>query len=141
MDIPAALTALSPAITVVKQLKEIDLKVDEATFKLNIAEATAALAQAKLELLDAQEVIRAKDRELAELRGAMKFRSDNLTRHKGLSYEQKDGKPIGVPYCPSCEDEGQHIRLVHFFAEPGMPWKCPKCKVDMQSPDLFTEEE
>lgn len=122
-----------------KQLNEIDARVDEASFKLKIAEVTAALAEAKLGLVDAQEALRAKDAELSALRDRLKFKAEETTSYKGLTYDAVDGKPVGAPYCPLCEAQGKFIRLVEYVALPGHPWKCPACKADFQWPHRFSD--
>lgn len=137
MDLPGALTGISTALTIVKQLNEIDARVDESTFKLKIAELTAALAEAKLGLVDAQEALREKDQELSSARAKLKFKAEETTRYKGMTYDIKDGEPAGVPYCPVCEADGTFIKLVHYTTTAGLPWKCPKCKADMQSVSTF----
>jgi hypothetical protein len=68
MDIASGLSAASAAITIAKDLREIDRSVDEATFKLKIAELTEALADTKIALSDARNKISEKDGELHELR-------------------------------------------------------------------------
>jgi hypothetical protein len=57
MDIASGLSAASAAITIAKDLREIDRSVDEATFKLKIAELTEALADTKIALSDARNKI------------------------------------------------------------------------------------
>lgn len=139
MDIPGALTGISTALSIVKQLNEIDSRVDEASFKLKIAEATSALAEAKLGLVDAQEALRAKDAELSDLRRKLQFKAEETTSYKGMTYDAVDGKPVGAPYCPLCEAQGKYIRLVEYINVSGQPWKCPACKADFQWPARFTD--
>ena len=50
MDIVGGLTAASLALGLVKDLRDIDLSVDEATFKLKIADLTFALADTQIAL-------------------------------------------------------------------------------------------
>lgn len=128
MDIPSALSGVSTALTIVKQLNDIDKQVDEAGFKLRIAEATSALAEAKLGLIDAQEELRLKDREISDLKERLKYRAENLVDHKGYRYSSVEGKPVGDPLCPICEETGSHIKLTRMIALPGQPMMCPKCK-------------
>lgn len=137
MDIPGALTGISTALTIAKQLKEIDARIDESTFKLKIAELTAALAEAKLGLIDAQEALREKDAELSTVHAKLKFKAEETTRYEGMTYDVINGEPIGVPYCPVCVEAGVFITLVQHLIDPGMPWKCPKCKADMQNVSTF----
>ena len=127
LDIPGALSGVSTALTIVKQLNDIDKKVDEAGFKLRIAEATAALAEAKLGLIDAQEEIKSKDREIAELKAGFKRKEETVER-KGFRYRaDKEGNPIGHAFCPVCMEAGSFIPMNEAH-EAGRPTKCPKCK-------------
>ena len=54
MDIVGGLSAASLALGLVKDLRDIDRSVDEATFKLKISELTFALADTQIALSDAK---------------------------------------------------------------------------------------
>jgi hypothetical protein len=54
MDLIGGLTAARLAIDLVKDLRAIDRTVDEATFKLKLADLTSALADTQLALSDAK---------------------------------------------------------------------------------------
>lgn len=64
MDLLSGLSAASTAIGIAKDLREIDRSVDEAGFKLKLAELTSALADTKLALTDAKEIIARLESEL-----------------------------------------------------------------------------
>jgi len=75
MDIMSGLSAASTAIGIVKDLRALDRSIDDATFKLKIAELSAALAdtqvalsEAKAELSEKDETIRGLERIIAELK-------------------------------------------------------------------------
>jgi len=57
MDLLSGLSAASTAISIAKDLREIDKSVDEATYKLKLAELTEALVDAKLALSEAKEQV------------------------------------------------------------------------------------
>lgn len=137
MDIPGALSGVSTALTIVKQLNDIDKQVDEAGFKLRIAEATSALAEAKLGLIDAQEELRLKGREINDLKGLLKYRVENLVDYRGYRYASSESQPIGAPFCPVCEETGSHIKLTRMLATPGQPLVCPKCKSNHGNVETF----
>ena len=68
MDLISGLAAVSQAVQLVKDIKGIDRSVDEAAFKLKLAELTVALADTKIALSDAKVTILQKDEELNELK-------------------------------------------------------------------------
>lgn len=67
MDIISGLTAAKLAVDLAKDLREIDRSVDEAAFKLKLADLTSALADAQVALSDAKLSINAKDEQIAGL--------------------------------------------------------------------------
>jgi hypothetical protein len=128
MDIPTALTAISTALKIAKDLQEIDKGLAEADLKLKIAELTTALADAKLGIVDVQETIAEKDAEIGRLRRSFEIRAATVERN-GFKYDVKeDGNPTGRPYCSRCEVmDGVMIRLSTSYKE-GKPLQCPQCK-------------
>ncbi|SEN79899.1 hypothetical protein SAMN05216227_102531 [Pseudorhodobacter antarcticus] len=64
MDLIQGLAAASAAIGIAKDLREIDRGVDEASYKLKIAELISALADTKIALADAKEKITSLEAEL-----------------------------------------------------------------------------
>ncbi|NEK36296.1 hypothetical protein [Rhizobium leguminosarum] len=128
MDVTGTLTAIGTALSVVKQLTEIDAHFDKADLKLKVAEITSALAQAKLGLVDAEEVIRAKDSEIKKLWDQLKYKAENTTRLDSMLYDTEDGQPVGRPYCPVCEEKGSLIKIIQDLVGPGRLFNCPKCK-------------
>ena len=68
MDLAQGLTAASTALSIVKQLRELDAKFDAATFKMAIADLTEALADTKIALSEAKELLAQRDTEMRALR-------------------------------------------------------------------------
>lgn len=66
MDLISGLQAASTAIGIAKDLREIDRGVDEASFKLKLAELNIALADTKTSLAEAKEVVSSLERRLEE---------------------------------------------------------------------------
>jgi hypothetical protein len=128
MDVMIALTGLSHAIGLTKQLYDIGKSIDEATFKLRVAEIQNSLADSKLALSDLRDQIHEKDRVIRELRESFAFR-EQMIEHQGYRYEAQAGKPVGLPFCPICASSGNIVRLTR----PGnnsYESKCPKCKAE-----------
>ena len=114
MPIVETLTAISTGLKIAKDLREIGKSIDEATFKLKIAELTEALADAKAELVAVQEELSAKDAEISRLKEAAKFRAEETVTKDGLLYQREADNTVAMyPFCPRCQaKEGLFIRLM-----------------------------
>ena len=97
MDIIGGLTAARLAVNLAKDLREIDRSVDEATFRLKLAELTSALADAHVALSEAKLELNKKDAETRSL-------SDELR-------ELKEGA-----ICPKCRKGNLEIIESHPLA-------------------------
>ncbi|NEJ20085.1 hypothetical protein GR247_07865 [Rhizobium leguminosarum] len=128
VDITATLAVLGQAIGIAKDLREIDKGLDAGEFKAKMAELYASLADVKMALADAQEELRAKDKDIAELRGNFEKRAE-LVEREGYKYEKgTNGEPQGYPFCPRCEQNlGRFYRLAQMAGARG-DCKCPECK-------------
>ena len=67
MDVIGGLTAVSQAIGIAKELKQIDRTIDDASFRLKIADLIESLAETKIALADAKEEIAKHKREIRKL--------------------------------------------------------------------------
>ncbi len=83
-EIVTGISAAKQAAELVKELRDIDRSVDEATFKLKLAELTEALADTKIALSEA------------------KIRIDELEKANS-DYEAKLANSIPIGICPKCE--------------------------------------
>lgn len=128
--IPEGISALSTAIGIVKTLRDIDRGVQEADYKLKIASATEALADAKMALVEAQDEIKNKEAELERLRSSLRFRAEETIESGGFTYRKVDGKPVGRAYCPVCLDEGRFQTVHLIFTKNGDSVQCPRCKAE-----------
>lgn len=110
MDLVAGLSAASTAIGIAKDLREIDRGVDEATYKLKLAELASALADTKLALADAKTKISDLSSEIAKL---------------------SEGD-----ICPKCKNGRQKVISFSQHASRSM-WQWHKCECD--NPDCDYE--
>ena len=85
MDLTTGLTAASQTLSILKQIKELDVSIDEAVFKQKLLELQEAAFESRSALLDVKEELLARDEEIAALKQEIKI--------------AKDGEP-----CPKCRD-------------------------------------
>lgn len=112
--IGAALTSLKTATDIVKFLRESDLSLERAEFKLKLADLLCSLADAKVELVEVQETLVEKDKRIAELEEAFQSKDSLVRRYDAYYTANEIGEPIGVPYCLRCwENEHKKRQLVH----------------------------
>ncbi len=127
MDITAAVQSIATALGIVKDLRAIDRGVDEASFKLKLADLTESLADAKVTLVEAQSALQEKDQEIDRLKQAFEFRGTTVSRH-GFRYEDcGDGTPQGPPFCPRCEAKDGFLILLNQYGGVS-ELQCPQCK-------------
>jgi hypothetical protein len=136
MDLMTAIAAVTQGLQAVKTLRDIEKEVDSATYKLEVANLADALATAKIGLLDAQQEILGKDREIERLKKAVEFQGE-LVEHRGHHYERgADGLPLGAPFCPVCiADDLKHIRLTRGEGMHGNA-DCPRCESHFKHVDF-----
>lgn len=129
MDAASVLTTITGAINLVRELRFADKAIDEAAWKLKVADLTSALADAKLGVTELRDELEARDNEITRLTKAFAFRGETVERHN-MTYEARDGQPVGMPFCPRCiEVDGRFIKLTSLM-KPGRPTQCPQCKSD-----------
>lgn len=114
MDIVGGLAAASQAISIARELREIDRSVDESVFKLKIADLQVALADAKVALSEAKLSLATKDEELAEISKKLSAATSGET-------------------CPVCNSAPLKTRKVvehHQFGRLGVQEKHLECSSD-----------
>ena len=81
--ITAILGNLKIATDIAKAIRDSNLSIERAELKLKLAEMISALADAKIEVTDVQELLRDKERELSELKAAFESKDDLVKRYDG----------------------------------------------------------
>lgn len=110
-DITVGIAAAKSTMDLVKAVKDLDHALDRADLKNSMAEIYSNLADVKVALADAQLELQQKDSQIAALQESNDYKK-SLIEIDGFKYDQKDGEPIGLPYCPTCEvKEGKLFRL------------------------------
>jgi len=123
--IAAALGSIKAATDIAKLLKESSLSLEKAELKLKFAELISALADAKIEMSEIQELVLEKDRSIRELQEALNVQ-EALEWEDPYYWHVKDGKREG-PYCQHCYDNQKKLIRLQGDAEDGY-WECKACK-------------
>jgi len=133
MEIAGAISGITAALGLAKEIREIDSQFDKAELKLKVADLTVALSDAKLGLLDVAEQLRTKDKEIAQLRELLTFRETKLSDQGEFRYfVNEDGDPKGAPICSRCEKTGNFHTLVQDRSKGigKITYYCPACKAN-----------
>lgn len=100
--ITAILANLKVATDIAKAIRESDVSIERAELKLRLAEMIGALADAKIEVTDIQQLLIDKTKALAELEEAFQNKDQLIKRYDGYYALNDSGQPVGEPYCVSC---------------------------------------
>ena len=98
MDVIGGLTAAKLALDLVKDLRDIDKSVDEATFKLKLAELTSALADTKVAFSDAKIELQERAETIQGLKKQLEIATNGETCPKCLTGRLKLGSTQAYPY-------------------------------------------
>ena len=124
---PALLVSIKNASDIVKSLRNINVSLEDAEHKLQLANLIDSLAEAKMNAAEIQDVIREKDEEIKRLNDALTLKA-TVIKHDDAYYEMgSKGKPKGDAYCLYCWEVNN--KLVHLHAEKRLISKqCSSCK-------------
>lgn len=126
MDIIAGIAAATQGLNILKTVREIDKNFDAATYRSQLADATDALSNAKLALIDAREELAKRDKEIERLQSAFEAKGKLVKGEGDYNYFPGDnGLPLGFPVCPGCEAEGRVVQLKQ--DGPTETARCPSC--------------
>jgi len=127
-SITAALTGIKTATDIAKSLKEIDIGLEKAELKLQIAELISSLADSKISLVEIQEIIIEKEKEIQSLKESMDTKHSYVRKHEAYYLIGENGSPTGEPNCPLCfEVKHMAIHLVRCTKSHRVS-VCPHCK-------------
>ncbi len=133
MDLATSLSAVTAALALVKELKQIDAQFDKAELKLKIAGLTEALSDAKLGLVEIAQEMAEKDAEIRRLSELLAYKASNLVEQGAFRYFANEaGEASGVPICPVCEKKGLFLKLAQDRSKGAgaVTYVCPSCKAN-----------
>jgi ribosomal protein L37AE/L43A len=124
--IATALSSIKTATEIAKLIKSGEKSLEQAEYKLKVAELVGALADAKIEIAGIQDIILEKDKKISSLEERFNLRESMVWEkpyYWKKSTDQKDG-----PFCQQCFDNEQ--KAIRLQGEDGAGvWTCNTCKV------------
>jgi len=125
-SISAALTSIKAAADIARLIKDSDSSLERAESKLKLAELMSALADAKIEVTEIQQLLIDKDSQIRSLKEQLAVR-DRLQWEEPYYWLINDSSKEG-PFCQHCFDaNGKLIRLQGYS---NGYWNCTACKND-----------
>lgn len=125
--ISAVLSSIKSASDIARLVRESGTTLEQAEYKLKLAELVEKLADAKLEIVAIQDVIDERDKKIKALEQAALVRGKIL--FKAPSYWLNDGTTEDGPFCQQCYDSTDKlIRLTGTTGEHRGRWACRTCK-------------
>jgi len=123
-SISAVLTSIKAATDIAKLIKDSDVSLEQAESKLKFTELISALADAKIQIADIQQLIIDKDTELRLAKEQIALK-ENLTWERPyywiLNGSEKDG-----PFCQKCYDNDHKLIRLQSGTNRGF-WRCRVC--------------
>lgn len=135
--VSAALTSIKTATDVARLIKDGEKKLDQAEFKLKLADLIGNLADARIEIANITELLAAKDSEIRSLQTLLELKN-NLIWEAPFYWKIKDGQREG-PFCQQCFDASNKlIRCINKGYKQGV-WNCHTCK-SMVVDDTYNDD-
>ena len=126
MDIAALsslLGSLKTATDIARFIKDSDLSLEKAETKLKLAELISALADAKIEVAEIQQLLLERDANIRQLESDAATKAALIWREPCYWLANPDG--IDEPYCQRCYDDAGKLARLH-FESPGR-YQCRVC--------------
>lgn len=122
--VSSVLSSIKTATDIVQILRSSETSLEKAEAKLKLADLVGALADAKMEIAQVQDVLIGKDKIILELRERLSIQ-ESLEWEEPYYWRNNSGKKDG-PYCQHCYDKDQ--KLVRLHGEGYGSWNCKVCK-------------
>lgn len=122
--ISSALTSIKTATEIAKFLRDTDISLEKAEFKLKVADLVNSLADAKLQIADIKNIITEKDQLIKEVSEKLKIKGQ-VSYEAPFYWLNDEGKKDG-PFCQKCYDTDQ--KLIRLQGSRIDRWTCCNCK-------------
>jgi hypothetical protein len=122
--VTSLLGSIKTASDIAKLIKESDISLEKAETKLKLAELVSALADAKLEAADIQQILFEKQSLIQRLEQQASIREQLVWEEP--SYWRQIGEEREGPFCQQCYDTKHD--LVRLQGNGEGYWECTACK-------------
>ncbi len=130
-------TGLKTAADIAKTLRDPALNLERAETKFKIAELLEVLADLKISTVELQEVLQAKEKEIARLTDAIDMKAEVMKSGDAYFRKSSDGKPMGDAFCLHCWESGRNVyHLVREKNSTGFHLLCPTCRMNFVWVDI-----
>lgn len=117
-------TTVNNAMSIAKNLRDVDIKLNEANYKMQIAELTANLAEISIQAAALKNEILKKDEMNKELESRLKLKA-SVHWKDPVYFVKSEGDKMDGPYCQQCYDtKGMLVRLP---SGDSRYWVCKSC--------------
>lgn len=128
--ITSILTSVKAATDIAKLIKESGFNLESAEMKLKFADLIGALADARIDLAEIQELLSEKETRIKELEEAFN-KKDKMVRVRDAIYELNDtGEPMGQPFCLNCWQVHHKAYELHVVAKNRSLKICSSCRTE-----------
>ena len=128
-SVGALLGSLKTATDIAKFIRTSDLSIEKAETKLKLAELVSALADAKLEAAEVQQVLLEREERIRVLELEAKIHASLIWREP--CYWMKAGEGADEPYCQNCYDDTSKLSRLHTDNEGH--FECRVCNKSFKS--------
>ncbi len=101
--ISSVLSSVKTATDIAKLIKESGNRLEQAEFKLQLAELISALADAKIQMAEIQELVIEKDKKIKALEEEIQLKG-NIEWDGTMYWLVEDGQRKDGPFCQRCYD-------------------------------------
>lgn len=123
----ATMSVLNQVVATAKNLRDTDLKLNEAENKNMIADLYNALSDLKMNIADLKNYLISKDELIKDLQQKLQNKAILLWEDPFYYTQEADGGAKDGPFCQNCYDEKQSfLRLPRNDQNPFL--KCNSCK-------------
>ncbi len=124
--ISTVLSSIKAATDLAKIVRESVSTLEQAEYKLKLAELIEKLADAKTQMLAVRALIEERDRQILELKEAAAIKNEKLL-FEAPYYWLIDGESKEGPFCQQCYDEKAKLMRLTNGLSKGY-WECKTCR-------------